>query len=329
MIVISSRRQARRLVTGCAFVGALGALSCAGGEGCDAANPLTPECNPGAVAPEPSIVFQSNRHGPVEIYTMNSDGTGVRRLTTNAGVDGGARWSPDGTKIAWSSQQGGAREIWIMNADGSDKRQVTSLSGTANGPNWSPDGARLVFHFARGDGNFDLYLVNADGSGTQRLTTSGSFVWPRWSPDGSTLAVQWAESTAHCPMHAALPVVDCGNAIAFVDPDGTNLRVLPRVGRHDANPEWSPDGTRLVIASVRPNAPGTIERSQIVIMNSDGSSPRGVTAGTLDEWSPSWSRSTGRIHFIRASDVYSIRPDGSDSRRLSASPASDVLAHAR
>jgi Tol biopolymer transport system component len=330
MIVVSFRRRVGRLFAGgVTLLGALTALSCAGGEGCDAANPLTPECNPDAVAPEPSVVFQSNRHGPVEVYTMNSDGTGVRRLTNNPGVDGGARWAPDGTKIAWSSQQGGAREIWIMNADGSDKRQVTSLGGTTNGPNWSPDGARLVFHRARGDGNFDLYMVNADGSGTQRLTTSGSFVWPSWSPDGSTLAVQWAESTSDCPQYSALPVVDCRSSIALLNPDGTNLRVLPRVGRHDANPNWSPDGTRLVIASIRPNAPGTIERSQIVVMNADGSSPRGITTGTLDEWQPTWSRSTGRIYFIRAFEVYSIRVDGSDMRRLSASPASDVLAHAR
>jgi Tol biopolymer transport system component len=305
------------------------AIGCGGESGCDASNPLTPECDFDAVASEPSVVFQSNRAGGVELFTMNSDGTGVRRLTNNPGIDGGGRWSPDGTMIAWSSLRAGAREIWIMNADGTGQRQVTSLGGSANGPDWSPDQTRLVFHFARGDGNFDLYTVNPDGSGTQRITTSGSQTWPRWSPDGSTLAVQWAESTADCPMHAALPVVDCRTSIALMNPDGTGLRVLPRAGRHDANPEWSPDGKRLAIASVRPNTPGAIERSQIVIINADGSAPRSITSGTLDEWSPSWSRSTGRIYFMRAFDVNSMRIDGTDSRRLTAIQGSDVLAHAK
>ena len=35
------------------------------------------------------------------------------------------RFSPDGSKIAFTSDRGGGDNIWIMNADGSDKRQVT------------------------------------------------------------------------------------------------------------------------------------------------------------------------------------------------------------
>jgi dipeptidyl aminopeptidase/acylaminoacyl peptidase len=47
------------------------------------------------------IVFTSLKDGDLDIYTMNVDGTDVRRLTTTPGYDGGPWWSPDGTKIVY------------------------------------------------------------------------------------------------------------------------------------------------------------------------------------------------------------------------------------
>ena len=44
------------------------------------------------------VIFTSTRDGDVELYTMNPDGSDVRRLTTRVGYDGGAFFSPDGTQ---------------------------------------------------------------------------------------------------------------------------------------------------------------------------------------------------------------------------------------
>ena len=41
------------------------------------------------------------RDGDLELYSMNPDGSGVRRLTQRVGYDGGAFFSPDGSKIVW------------------------------------------------------------------------------------------------------------------------------------------------------------------------------------------------------------------------------------
>jgi hypothetical protein len=49
----------------------------------------------------------------------------------------------------------------------------------------------------------------------------------------------------------------------------------------------------------------------------------------MDEFSPSWSRSTGRIWFVRAFDIYTVRPDGHDTVRVSAAQAHDMAVHAR
>ena len=53
------------------------------------------------------IAFTSSRDGDVEIYLMNPDGTGQRRLTNSPGSDSQPSWSPDGTRIAFTSLRDG------------------------------------------------------------------------------------------------------------------------------------------------------------------------------------------------------------------------------
>src|SRR5262245_2802977 len=72
------------------------------------------------------IALNSNREGDSEIYSMNADGSSVRRLTHTPGVDGAGPWSPDGRKLLYYRNQGGQ---WVMNADGSGKRLLTPNSG--------------------------------------------------------------------------------------------------------------------------------------------------------------------------------------------------------
>jgi Tol biopolymer transport system component len=164
------------------------------------------------------IVFTSLKDGDLDIYTMNVDGTDVRRLTTTPGYDGGPWWSPDGTKIVYRAwhyapedtaglhayqallKQGMIRpnrmELFVMNADGSDQRQVTRLGGANFGPSWTPDGRRIVFssnHRNPRSRNFDLYLVNLDGTGLEQVTTNPEFDgFPMFSHDGKRLV--WASN---------------------------------------------------------------------------------------------------------------------------------------
>ena len=56
------------------------------------------------------IAFYSNRDGNSEIYVINTDGTGLRRLTSNGAGDMAPTWSPDGTQIAFTSNRDGNNE---------------------------------------------------------------------------------------------------------------------------------------------------------------------------------------------------------------------------
>ncbi len=122
------------------------------------------------------IAFDSERDGNSEIYVVNSDGGGLRRLTRNAGPDLAPAWSPDGRRIAFA----GSRGIHVMNADGSGQRNLMRKPTRDFAPTWSPDGRRIAFGSQR-DGNAEIYVMNADGSGQRNLTRSpwneGSAAW--------------------------------------------------------------------------------------------------------------------------------------------------------
>ena len=84
--------------------------------------------------------------GPGDIYSMAADGTDVRTLVTDGGLDAAPAWSPDGTKIAFASTRRTRNcepfgtfscqsDIYEMNSDGSDPR-VVAFFGHA--PDWQP-----------------------------------------------------------------------------------------------------------------------------------------------------------------------------------------------
>ena len=146
-----------------------------------------------------------------ELYIMNADGTGQKRLTQTPGYDGGPFFSPDGRQIVFRGRalspgpelndymallrdglwRPTSLEIFVMNADGSGLRQVTSLGGASFAPFFSPDGKKIIFssnqHNPRGR-DFELWLVNVDGTGLERVTWNASFDgFPMFSPDGKKL----------------------------------------------------------------------------------------------------------------------------------------------
>ncbi len=128
-----------------------------------------------------------------EIYLMQADGSGVKRLTTSPGYDGGPFFSPDGTRICWRrfKEDGATAEIMTMNIDGSDQKQLTRIGAMSWAPYYHPSGRYLIFTTNKhGFANFELYLVDTDGKHEPvRVThTPGFDGLPVFTPDGEQLA---------------------------------------------------------------------------------------------------------------------------------------------
>ena len=82
------------------------------------------------------IAFHTTRDVFTEIYTMNSDGSGLTRLTNNAADDQVPAWSPDGSQIAFTSSRDGNEEVYVMNSDGlmPSRRQSSAIESSPRRP---------------------------------------------------------------------------------------------------------------------------------------------------------------------------------------------------
>lgn len=136
------------------------------------------------------ITFATFRDGNYEIYSMNSDGSNLTRLTFfSPASDLSPSFNPDGSKIVFESNRDGNNEIYLMNSDGSNQIRLTANLSFDGRPDFSPDGSKIVFQTER-DSNSEIYLMNSDGSNPTRLTfTQPAFDGePSWSsqPNGGS-----------------------------------------------------------------------------------------------------------------------------------------------
>jgi imidazolonepropionase-like amidohydrolase/Tol biopolymer transport system component len=133
-----------------------------------------------------------------DIYTMPVTGGTPKRIAEGLAWDVQPRFSPDGTRIAFTSDRGGGDNIWVMNADGSDKRQVTKEDfRLLNQPAWSPDGrfiaAKKHFTTERSAGTGEIWLYHVSGGGGVQVVERANerlqkeLGEPVFAPDGSAI----------------------------------------------------------------------------------------------------------------------------------------------
>jgi tricorn protease len=137
-----------------------------------------------------------------EIYTVGKDGGTARRLTSGPGYTSFARFSPDGTQIAFTSQYDGNTEVYVMPAEGGTPKRLTTSATLGRddvsdrmGPNnivmaWENTKPLVVFRSRMKSFNDfigELFTVGLDAELPQQLPVPrGGFV--SFSPDDSKMA---------------------------------------------------------------------------------------------------------------------------------------------
>lgn len=212
-----------------------------------------------------------------EISVMNANGTGRVQLTTDNFADLEPAWSPDGSRIAFVSNRDGNIELYVINADGSGSlTRLTTTAHSERDPSWSPDGTKLAF-----DAGGKIFVMNAvPGAPQTQLAIDAFFDFePSWSPDGARIAFFSGPGT---PPGGEPGDGDGLNEIWVTNADGSGSPTqLTHNTGFDFEPDWSPDGSKIVYVSVDrfPAADG------VYTMNADGT---GETLLVAQRSAPDW-----------------------------------------
>jgi len=170
------------------------------------------------------IAFTTNRDGNPEIYVMNRDGSGLKRMTNSPAIDVTPTWSPTGGQLAWVSDRTGNPKIYIMNADGTGQR---ALGGDTycDRPTWSSAPFNEIAYAVRTGPGYDIKVYSfATGQATRITDGIGSNESPAFSPNGRHIAFT---STRNGKVQ-----------IYTIARDGNDLRQITREGNNKF-PNWS------------------------------------------------------------------------------------------
>ena len=198
---------------------------------------------------------------PFDIYTVDRDGSDLRRLTSYGVDTAEGVLSPDGKRIVFTSLKDGDLDIYTMNVDGSDVRQLTTLPGYDGGPWWSPDGRQIAYRAYHPTDpaelkdyrdllkqrivrptKMELWVMNADGSNQRQVThLGGANFGPSWTHDGKRLVFS---SNYRNPRSGNFDLY-------LVSLDGSGLEQVTTDEGFDGFPMFSPDGRQLIWASGR------------------------------------------------------------------------------
>jgi Tol biopolymer transport system component len=232
----------------------------------------------------------------IDIYVVEADGSGKRKLWRGGFSTNGPLWSPRGDAILIDDATEYRHAMWIVTPDGKARRLPT---GDAFGfPAWSPDGTKIAYHGP--DGLFLpepwIYVMNADGSGQKRLT-KGTIM--SWAPE-ERIRFHVGESTA----------------LWVINPDGSGRRRATKAEELLEFEDLSPH-RRMV---VRETGAGSQIGDLYVKDLTSGARRKLASRGCCALWSPD-GKSLAFVRFeAGAKDIYVINVDGTGERNLTDSP---------
>ncbi len=256
-------------------------------------------------------------------------------VTTDPGMEYHPRWSPDGTRLAFTARRDGEPVLATMRPDGGDVEVILSGRPGDLHLTWCPDGDRIIFD-ARPEGSYAVFFLLELATGAVQPLTGGENrgFHPSCSPVGDRIVCSDGDRLhlLTFPEGVSTPLTggSFGDIHPAFSPDGAtvvytserfgnpDLFLIPTAGGeprrltdHRGNDDWarfSPDGTRIVFNSDRTG------NRELWILELDGGRPIRFTHGPGNSWQADWSPDGDRIAFVSdrggTLDIWTIAAPG-------------------
>jgi len=262
------------------------------------------------------IGFVNNQTGHKEVYVMDYDGDGVKRLTDDRSIDLLPRFSADGRRMAYTGYKDGNPDLFLIDLETGRASTLSDEQGLNVAGGFSPDGTKLLMTLSRGKSP-NLYMKDLATGAVERLTSHfGADSTPTFSPDARQVAfvsdrsgnpqiylldlktkqarrlsnMNWCDAPAWSPTGEWIAFAGRANRkdkmdVFLVDVTGSQVRQLTHGEGSNEDPAWSPDGRLIAFSSTRDG------RSKIYVMDADGSAPRLIADVPGASSTPHWSGS--------------------------------------
>jgi len=271
------------------------------------------------------LSFQSKRDNLQcdQIFTMNSDGSGLKMVSNGEGRTTCAYYLKGGKKVLYASTYKGKKEcppnpdyskgyvwaiypdydIYVSNADGKNIKPLTTTKGYDAEATVSPDGKKIIFTSTR-DGDLDLYSMDINGKNVKRLTTElgydgGAF----FSPDGKQIVYRsyhpkTEAEIARYKLRLSEDLIEPNNFEVWVmNADGTNKRQVTKLGAASFAPFFSPDGKKIIFYTNHFANDPRKRNFDLALINVDGTGLERVTFNESFDGFPMFSPDGKKLVF--------------------------------
>lgn len=241
-----------------------------------------------------SLLFASTKFSTKsDIFLKNVTGRAVEQIThTPNANEKQPQMSPDGKCIIYASDKEGKYDIYEISAQHKGAREMELVrNGRINEqPCYSRDGTKIAY--VTWDPRKNEWWIAVMDRKTQKETLCGPGLFPRFSPDGKKILFQKAR--VRMPQWFSIWILDLETESVSEIVSNDSWAAI--------TPNWSPDGTRIVFASVCKSSTTTtpLEADDIYTIWADGSHLIRITDDDTPEWSPVWVESgkSGKIFFV-------------------------------
>jgi TolB protein len=222
------------------------------------------------------IVFLSYRGDDPNVWILDMTTGEQKRLGKFDNMNFAPRFSPDGTKIAFSLvDERGASNLHEYDVNAKKMRRLTNTNGINTSPSYSPDGRTLAYN-SNSSGSQQLHVLDLATLKSRRLSYGdGKYATPAFSPDGNYLAFT--------------KIADDTFFIGVMSPDGKGERILAG-GWYMESPAWAPNSRRLIYYETEKINDGDERQSSIRSVDILGHFNYEIpTPGSVSGMDPTWS----------------------------------------